>query len=109
MSVHKNTYRAYTGPVTPLWMRVFVLARYGFAEAWSSKITVTLFTLSLLPFLVFLVGIYLGNNPIAQHLILKNSRGILTIDATFFLGMLQTQSWIALILTAWIAPRLISF
>ena len=85
MSVHKNTYRSYTGPVTPLWMRVFVLARYGFAEAWSSKITVTLFTLSLLPFLVFLVGIYLANNPIAQRIILKNAQHILNIDASFFL------------------------
>jgi len=109
MSVHKNTYRAYTGPVTPLWMRVLVLARYGFAEAWSSKITVTLFTLSLLPLIVFLVGIYLANNPIAQLLILKNSRRMLTVDAGFFLGVLQIQSWIALILTAWVAPRLISF
>ena len=109
MSVHKNTYRAYTGPVTPLWMRVIVLARYGFAEAWSSKITVTLFTLSLLPFLVFLVGIYLANNPVAQLLILKNSRQMLAVDARFFLGVLQVQSWIALIVTAWVAPRLISF
>ncbi|MFC5863176.1 ABC transporter permease [Acidicapsa dinghuensis] len=109
MSVHKNTYRAYTGPVTPLWMRVFVLARYGFAEAWSSKITITLFTLSLLPVIVFLVGIYLANNPIAQSLILKNSHRMLTVDASFFLGALQMQSWIALVLTAWITPRLISF
>lgn len=109
MSVNRNAYRGYTGPITPLWMRVFVLARYGFAEAWSSKITVTLFTLSLLPFLVFLVGIYLANNPIAQHLILKGSQRIYGIDARFFLGVLQVQSWIALILTAWIAPRLISF
>ncbi len=109
MSVYKNTYRAYTGPVTPLWTRVYVLARYGFAEAWSSKITVALFTLSLLPFIVFLVGIYLANNPIAQALILKNSSRTLAVDADFFLVTLQIQSWIALLLTAWVAPRLISF
>jgi ABC-type transport system involved in multi-copper enzyme maturation permease subunit len=109
MSVYKHTYRAYTGPVTPLWMRVYVLARYGFAEAWSSKITVALFTLSLLPFTVFLVGIYLANNPVAQLLILKNSSRVLTVDASFFLNTLQIQSGIALILTAWVAPRLISF
>jgi ABC-type transport system involved in multi-copper enzyme maturation permease subunit len=109
MSVYKNTYRAYAGPVTPLWMRVYVLARYGFAEAWSSKITVALFTLSLLPFLVFLVGIYLANNPLAQLLMLKNSSRALTVDANFFLTTLQIQSWMALVLTAWVAPRLISF
>ena len=109
MSVYKNNYRAYTGPVTPLWMRVYVVARYGFAEAWSSKITVALFTLSLLPFLIFLVGIYLANNPIAQLVILKNASRNLSIDAGYFLNMIVIQSWIALAVTAWIAPRLISF
>jgi ABC-type transport system involved in multi-copper enzyme maturation permease subunit len=109
MSVYKNSYRAYTGPVTPLWMRIYVLARYGFAEAWSSKITVALFTLSLLPFIVFLVGIYLANNPIAQILVLKSVAHPLAVDASFFLTTLQIQSWIALVLTAWVAPRLISF
>jgi ABC-type transport system involved in multi-copper enzyme maturation permease subunit len=109
MSVYKNTYRAYTGPVTPLWMRIYVLARYGFAEAWSSKITVALFTLSLLPFAVFLIGIYLANNPVAQMVILKNASRGLNVDATFFLNVLEIQSWIALAITAWVAPRLISF
>ena len=109
MSVYKNNYRAYTGPVTPLWMRIYVLARYGFAEAWSSKITVALFTLSLLPFLLFLAGIYVANNPIAQLVLFKSASRTLNIDASYFLNMLQIQSWIALAVTAWIAPRLISF
>ena len=109
MSVYKNSYRAYTGPVTPLWTRVYVLARYALAEAWSSKITIALFTLSLLPFIVFLVGIYLANNPIAQLVILKNSARALTIDASFFLSALQIQSGVALVVTSWVAPRLITF
>jgi len=109
MSVYKNTYRAYKGPLTPLRLRVYVLARYGFAEAWSSKITVALFTLSLLPFLVFLIIIYLANNPAAQLLIFKGSTRALAIDANFFLKILQIQSWFALALASWVAPRLISF
>ena len=109
MSVYKNNYRAYAGPVTPLWMRLFVLARYGFAEAWSSRITVALFFLSLLPLVVFLIGIYLANNPVAQMLVLKNANHALAIDASFFLNVLQIQAWIALAVTAWVAPRLIGF
>ena len=109
MSVYKHTYRAYTGRVTPLWMRVYVLARYGVAEAWSSKITVGLFTLSLLPLIVFLVGIYLANNPIARALIMKGGGQSFAVSATYFLTILETQCWIALVLTSWIAPRLISF
>ena len=106
MSVYKHDYRAYAGKLTPRWRRVYVLAKYGWIEVWSSKITVGLFTLSLLPFLVFLVGIYLANNPLARALV--SARGF-SIDAGYFLKVLQVESWLALVITSWIAPRLISF
>jgi ABC-type transport system involved in multi-copper enzyme maturation permease subunit len=109
MSVYKHNYRAYAGRVTPVWTRILVLARYGFAEAWSSKITVGLFTLCLLPPVVFLVGIYLANNPIARALMGGRGPQALTINASFFLMVLEVQSWFALALTSWIAPRLITF
>ncbi len=109
MSVYKHDYRPFAGKVTPRWMRIYVLSRYGAAEAWSSKITVGLFVLSLLPLVIFLIGIYLANNPLARALIVKGSSGAIDIDAGYFLKMLEFQSWLALILTAWIAPRLISF
>jgi ABC-type transport system involved in multi-copper enzyme maturation permease subunit len=109
MSVYEHNYRAYAGRVTPVWTRIFVLARYGFAEAWSSKITVGLFTLCLLPPVVFLVGIYLANNPIARALIGGRGPQALAIDASFFLTVLEVQSWFAVALASWIAPRLITF
>ncbi len=110
MSVYKHDYRAYTGRVTPLWSRVLVLARYGLNEIWSSKITIGLFTLSLLPSLVFLILIYLANNPVARMLILKgNDARDLAITGQFFLVLLEIQCWAALVITAWIAPRLITF
>ena len=73
MSVYNHDYRPFTGRVTPRWMRIVVLARYGAAEAWSSKITVGLFVLSLLPLVIFLIGIYLANNPLARALIFKGN------------------------------------
>lgn len=109
MSVYKHSYRAYQGTVTPLWTRVLVLARYGLAEVWSSKITIALFTLSLLPFIAFLFVIYLGNNPVALALISKSRQDVLEIGPAFFLRVLESQCWIALVLTSWIAPRLITF
>jgi ABC-type transport system involved in multi-copper enzyme maturation permease subunit len=109
MSIYKHNYRAYTGTLTPIWSRILVLARYALGEAWSSKITVGLFTFSLLPVLVYLVGIYLANNPLASALILKGNKAALSIDAAYFLKMLEGQSWLALAITAWIAPRLITF
>jgi ABC-type transport system involved in multi-copper enzyme maturation permease subunit len=109
LSVYKHEYRAYSGRVTPLWTRVVVLARYGFAEVWSSKITVGLFTLSMLPVIVFLIGIYLANNPVARLIIMRGNPQVLAIDAAYFLKVLEMQSWLALVLSAWIAPRLVTF
>src|ERR1700677_4819707 len=109
MAVYKRNYTAYTGPVTPVGTRVLVLARYAFEEAWSSKITVGLFIFCLVPCLVSLLLIYLADNPLARALIGGHGRETLTIGAAFFLKVLQTQSWLALVLASWIAPRLITF
>lgn len=109
MSIYKHSYRAYTGRLTPVWSRVFVLVRYGFSEIWSSKITVVLFTLSLLPSIFFLFGIYLANNPLARALVGAKNVGFTSIDAGYFFAMLQIHCWLALVLTSWIAPRLITF
>ena len=109
MSVFKHEYRAYTGPVTSLPSRIVVLARYALEEAWSSKITWALFIASMLPVVVYLVGIYLANNPLARELILRGGSAHLAINASFFLTVLHSQCWLALVLTAWIAPRLVSF
>ena len=88
-----------TGTVTPAWTRVLVLARYAFAEAWSSKITVGLFIFCLFPASSSLLRIYLANNPIAQALVgctevQRSSRHRCRIS---FLQVLQTQSWLALV------------
>jgi ABC-type transport system involved in multi-copper enzyme maturation permease subunit len=87
-----------------------VIARYGLAEVWSSKITISLFILSLLPFVAFLFFIYLANYPMARALLAKGGDpGVLEVGPAFFLKVLESQCWIALVLTAWIAPRLITF
>ena len=110
MSVYKHDYRAYTGRVTPLWSRVLVLARYGLEEIWSSKITIGLFTLSMLPSIVFLIIMYVSNNPVARMLITRGrAQQGLPINGDFFLVILEIQCWFALAITAWIAPRLITF
>jgi ABC-type transport system involved in multi-copper enzyme maturation permease subunit len=109
MAVYKRNYTAYTGAVTPVWTRVLVLARYAFEEAWSSKITVGLFIFCLLPCIVSLLIIYLADNPLARALIGGRGTETLAIDAKFFLKIQQIQSWLALVMASWIAPRLITF
>lgn len=108
MSVFLHEYRPYSGRTTALWSRPLVLARYGMAEAWSSKITVGLFVLSLLPCLVEMVMIYVADNPVARMLIVRGN-SVLAINEKFFLNVLETQCWFALVLASWVAPRLLSF
>jgi ABC-type transport system involved in multi-copper enzyme maturation permease subunit len=110
MSVYQRNYKAYTGRLTPLWARVGVLVRYGLREAWASKITMGIMVVSLLPIVVSIVQIYLVNNPAARLLMLRggNSR-ILDINPAFFLRILEMQCWMALVLSSWVAPRLISY
>jgi ABC-type transport system involved in multi-copper enzyme maturation permease subunit len=108
MSVFQHDYRPYEGPTTALWSRPLVLARYGLAEAWASKITIGLFVLGLLPCVVDMVLIYLADNPLAGMLVMRGSP-LLKINEKFFLGILETQCWFALVLASWIAPRLVSF
>ena len=108
MSVFDHDYRPYEGRLTPLNSRPLVLARYALHEAWSSKITIGLFVLALLPCLVELVIIYVADNPIARALIMRGD-SVLAVNERFFLNVLETQCWFALVLAAWIAPRLVSF
>jgi ABC-type transport system involved in multi-copper enzyme maturation permease subunit len=109
MAVYKRNYTAYAGTVTHVGTRVLVLARYAFEEAWSSKITVGLFIFCLLPCITSLLVIYLADNPIARALVGGRGQEMLAIDAKFFLKIQQTQSWLALVLASWIAPRMITF
>lgn len=108
MSVFLHEYQPYSGRTTPLRSRPLVLARYGMAEAWSSKITIGLSVLSLLPCIVEMVIIYVADNPVARMLITRGAPA-LTINENFFLKVLEVQCWLALVLASWIAPRLVSF
>jgi ABC-type transport system involved in multi-copper enzyme maturation permease subunit len=109
MSVFNHDYRPYEGRLTSLGSRPLVLARYAMNEAWSSKISIGLFVLALLPCLVNLVIIYVADNPIARALIMRGGNPSFSIGESFFLQALETQCWFALVLAAWIAPRLVSF
>jgi ABC-type transport system involved in multi-copper enzyme maturation permease subunit len=108
LSIYKHEYRAYAGRLTSPWARLGVIVRYALAEAWSSRVTAVLLTLSMLPVIVYLVGIYLANNPMIRMLIMRG-KSMIEIDPAYFLKVLQTQCWLALVMTAWIAPRLVSF
>src|SRR4051794_25854663 len=106
MSVYKRTYRPYTGQLTSDRARFGVLMRYAFGDVWHSRVTNVLFVLCLVPSVIWLAVIYIANNDTVRTLL--GPTPPLPMDQTFFLRILQTQCWLALGLTAWIGPRLIS-
>lgn len=108
MSVNKRSYRSYTGPLTPVHWRFMVIARYGLADVWQSRVTNILFVLCLLVPLISVFFIYLINSPTARVLIGMQNAPLLAIDQRWFLQLLIAQCWMALLPAAWIGPRLIS-
>ena len=107
MSVYKRSYGSYTGPRTPHSSRLAVLMRYGFADVWSSNqhdpvhrvfCATSHFSGHHLP----------HEQPGGAALLVGDNLRLIAIDQRLFLLALQIQCWLALVLTAWIGPRLMS-
>jgi hypothetical protein len=106
VSIYKRTYRAFDGSPTGRAARFGVLMRYAFQDAWSSRVTLVLSVLCLMPAVFMMVFIYIMNNDAVRMLI--ESGPPIPINEKFFLLVLHLQSWPPLFLTAWIGPRLVS-
>lgn len=110
MSVFRRTYRRYDGPVSNPRFRISVLMRYGAADLWSSRITNVVFILCSVPMLISMSIVYVMNND-AVRMLLSAQGGAapkLALDERFFFAAMQGQCWPALILIAWIGPKLIA-
>jgi ABC-type transport system involved in multi-copper enzyme maturation permease subunit len=110
VSVFKRSYRRYSGPISSDRFRLGVLLRYGAADLWSSRITNVVFVLCMVPSLISMAIIYIMNNDVVR-LLLSGPNGAgpkIAMDEKFFFGMMQGQCWPALILIAWIGPKLIA-
>src|SRR5262245_6979238 len=107
MAVHKRAYRPYEGPLTPERRRFLVLPRYAFMELFESRVLLSFFVLCFVPFLVELSIVYVVNSAPARALLgISAQPG--AIRADFFLFTLGIQSVLAFMLTAWVAPVLVS-
>jgi len=108
VSVFKRNYRPFTGTPTGNPGRFLALMRYSFADLWSSRITNVLSLVCMAPMLIAIGVIYIMNNSAVRMLIASNTGAAptITINEMYFFVMLQGQCWLALVLTAWIGPRL---
>jgi ABC-2 type transport system permease protein len=108
MAVYKRSYKSYSGPLRATRRRWMVITRYSLNEAFASRVSVVLFVACLIPVLLAAVVIYVVNSDTARVLLNMRGRDLLAIDNKFFLKMLETQGWLALFLTAWIGPIMVS-
>lgn len=108
MSVHKRSYKAYSGPLTAEWSRFLVLQRYARESMFRSRIQTSLFVLCFFYPLLCLAFVYLANNASFLTRFDIRAAGILRIDAVFFLTLTSVQNVLAFILTIFSGPGLIS-
>lgn len=109
MAVYKRSYRPYEGPLTPERARFLVLPRYAFQEIFESRILTAFLFLCLVPCLGAAAGIYVANSEAARAVLGLGPRHAQDfIRPEFFLAILTAQGALAFLLTAWVAPVLVS-
>src|SRR4051812_7068151 len=109
MAVYKKTYRPYEGEMTPSWQRLLVMPRYAFEDLNRSRFLTIFFLASFIYPLVCALIIYVRHN--ASVLSLLGAQGgerFISINTFFFMSLLGWQSMLALFLTSFIGPGLIS-
>lgn len=109
MAIYKRTYRAYTGPLTPEWSRFWILTRYAWKYLFRSRIMTGFFSLCFFPTLIVALAFYLNHSESLLRLLrVPPGQPLISDFATYFRRYLQFQSGLALLLTAFAAPTLIS-
>jgi ABC-2 type transport system permease protein len=108
VAVHKRAYRPYEGPLTAERGRFLVLPRYGLLELFESRLLTVFFVLCFVPILIAASAIYLANSPAARALLEMSPPSEFVRKPDFFFAILTFQGGLAFLLTAWVAPVLVS-
>ena len=106
MAVHKRSYHAYAGSLTPRWSRFLIVSRYAFERSLSSKSLTSYFALCFSYPLGCALALYANCNQ--RLLALFHASSFFDVDAGFFFHFLAVQGFLAFILTAFVGPGLIS-
>ena len=107
MAVYRRAYRPYGGPLTPERSRFLAVTRYALAELSESKVLMGFVVLCMFPFLIEAAGIYIANSG-AARVLLRISGEPDPMNAEFFGVALTIQGGLAVMLSAWVAPVLVS-
>jgi ABC-2 type transport system permease protein len=109
VAVYKRAYRPYDGPLTPEGTRFLVLPRFAFQEVFESRILTAFLFACFFPFLAEVVAVYVANSEAARSVLgIGTRRDLDLVRPAFFLTVLTIQGTLAFLLTAWVAPVLVS-
>ena len=62
MAVYEQSYKPYTGRLTPEWSRFLIIPRHAYRAVFNSKLFIAFFAICFLPLLVEAILIYLRHN-----------------------------------------------
>ena len=108
MAVYEQTYKRYTGSLTPEWSRFLIIPRHAFRAVFNSKLFTAFFVICFLPLLVEAVLIYLHHNVTALAVMSVNARELLPIDGSFFQAFVNVQGGFAFFVALLVGPPLVA-
>jgi len=108
MAVYKRNYKGYAGPLTARWSRFLILTRYSYARLFQSQFLLIFLMVCLIPPICFAAFIYLSHNLKFLALMRIPTDQLLAISGRFFYYYCTVQGVLAYVLTALVAPNLVS-
>ncbi|HEX6731868.1 MAG TPA: hypothetical protein VF074_17710, partial [Pyrinomonadaceae bacterium] len=108
MAVYEQSYRRYTGVLTPEWSRFLIIPRHAYRGVFGSKIFTAFYVICFLPLLVEAILIYLHHNVNALGILRVNVVELIPIDASFFQTFVNIQGGFAFFVALLVGPPLVS-
>lgn len=108
MAVYEQTYKRYTGSLTPEWSRFLIIPRHAYRAVFNSKLFTAFFALCFIPLLVEAILIYLHHNISAIAIMKIDVKALVPIDAYFFYTFVNIQGGFAFFVALLIGPPLVS-
>ncbi len=109
MAIFQKAYRGYSGELSPLYFRAWVIFRYALADMFSSRIFIAFLVTSFVPTAIVLCVVYIRYNLDALMQLNVNVNDLVYIDAEFFAAWLVApQLLLVFVLIMFVGPILVS-
>jgi ABC-2 type transport system permease protein len=108
MAVYEQSYKRYTGRMTPEWSRFLIIPRHEYRGVFGSKLFIAFFAVCFLPLLVEAILMYLRYNFGALGAMSINVRELVPVDGFFFETFVDIQMGFAFVMALLIGPPLVS-